>query len=653
LGGDLLRPYLLINYSEATILVSKDNFLSLSQPRVIQKLIKHSNINEAIINRKTITDNSNSYVLWEFNLEKVEPRIFNLPNVYITTLTNVSHYRTRRYPLNVARLAQWLRFQNAARVKVVDFALDFDGKIELLVKDISKFSPDILGISLNFGELKSFHKLISSIKKAGLQPFICLGNILAAWAHDEVIEVCSDFQLNISQSYGEYDLEQVCQLFSCGMLSKYNSAIKINLFNQSNSAPSIIVVPDERLLVETLRQKGQASIETSFGCQYGLCTFCPRDHRGKGWYRPAIPDSTNVIRNISSLINEFVKPNSGILSIIDEDAFGQEGRVPSLTPSILNLIKAAAEVNVKCEIYTRVEQIFDPCWEKSHAIQRLYELKQISNSLSRVFVGVESGCNSQLHRFGKGQTIESIVKALRAGSIIGLPLEFGFITFDPLLTQDELTQNLIFLGRKDILLPFNYTLSPQEVYEIAIKETDNIQFYGEPVFLRVAYMATELELFVNSPFLRLLRNFAPDLVGTYNTNFARYNYTYLNANISHIANICRVWTEGVFEPIYRMRIAVRSVGVNQKVYGNVINRYKKATYGLLLTLAYNLCQNTRIYLTELWNEYCSELPLSKNSIIGISQLKELWNWVISDNTGVKITERVKFQLNNMERRREA
>jgi hypothetical protein len=274
----------------------------------------------------------------------------------------------------------------------------------------------------------------------------------------------------------------------------------------------------------------------------------------------------------------------------------------------------------------------------------------MKGALTRVFVGVESGSDSQLRRYGKGQTTTDIVAALRAGSLLGLPLEFGFITFDPLLAQEELGEILAFLGRTDIVLPAGSADSAQEVYAMAI--SDDIPLLGAPVFTRVAYMATELELFINSPFLRLLQKTAPELIGEFDPGFARYTYSYRDPDVGHVANLCRVWTEGAFEVIYRMRLAARSARVSDNPFGSLIDRYRIASYGLLLSLTCGTCSRVRPGLLPLWETYCKHLPLRNDSTVGVKDMQALWNWVVTSGDLSLEIEPVVFRPEHLERRRD-
>jgi hypothetical protein len=649
LGGDSLRPYLAVRAEHEAWVVSKP-LSPLSPPSLLMEVASGK---FGAAQRSVIELPPEEYLAWSLFPGGPLMNRLVVPNVYLVSLTNASRYQTRRYPLNVGRLAQWLRFQHAGRVTVADLALDFDGDLRSLSDDVVSSNPDILGISLNFGELDSLRTLISSLRDSSLHPSICLGNVLAAWAPDEVAEICAGFNVRISYSYGEADLERECRLFGERVLGRADLHLLDDKLLRAVVFPTAIVMPDERLLATTLRQGGQVSIETSFGCQYGRCSFCPRDHRGKGWLRP--DDASAVVEGMASLVDTIGGNPSGVLSIVDEDAFGEEGINPGgKQPSIVNLVTLAGSHNLACEIYTRLEQLFDRGRGPAESMERLEQLLLMRPSLVRVFVGVESGSESQLRRYAKGQSVQEVVDALRAGALLGLPLEFGFITFDPLLVEHELIENLEFLARTDVLLSPRSDQTVEDVYSLVISEQSAAPLAGDPVFTRVAYMATELELFANSAFLKRLLKTHPQLVGERDNSFARYNYCYDDQVVGRVAAWCRVWTEGTFRPIYRMRLAGRTLRGAANPYQEVIRRYRDATFGLLVALTGRFSLAFRPRATALLAALGARLPLDlNNDQIHLDELNKLWQWIVSAAGHASVTEEAVFSLESLERRRAA
>jgi hypothetical protein len=533
--------------------------------------------------------------------------------------------------------------------------LNFEGDIPRLATEIAQCRPDILGLSVNFGELDSFRTLVSLLSDVqAARPIICVGNVLAAWASAEIASICAGYDLVISRSYGEKVLEDVCLAFARRAQDPIELKPTHDILVERCLPvhPPAIVSPDEQLLADTIRQSGQPAIETSFGCQYGRCSFCPRDHRSNGWRRPAPEDAVAVIGTIASQLAAVENGRCGVLSIVDEDAFGDEGLDPECKqPWIIELVGAASNHQVACEIYTRAEQIFNYRWKRDQSIIRLQQLAKIRPWLRRVFVGIESGSNTQLRRYSKGQGIKDIIYALRAGSLLDLPLEFGFITFDPLLSERELVENLEFLARTDVLLSPIAAMTMEDVYSAVT--TENAVACTDAVFTRVAYMATELELFASSPLARKLKSSHPELIGEYDSSFARYRYSYADPRIGHIAAWCRVWTEGTFKPIYRMRLSSRTVGGRANPYQQVIRRHREATFALLLALAARLSPSFATRVVRLSAIVDSRMVLGLNDgEIHFDHLRDLWRCVVSNCDVVQFDEG-EFTPERLERRRDA
>ena len=291
-----------------------------------------------------------------------------------------------------------------------------------------------------------------------------------------------------------------------------------------------------------------------------------------------------------------------MLSIVDEDAFGSEGLDPRrIEPSLARLIRSSSAHGVPCEIYTRAEQLFNCNWNKSDSVSRLRLLSAMQPWLSRVFIGVESGSNGQLERFSKGQTVNDVIYALRAGSLLNLPLEFGFITFDPLLTEEELIENICFLARTDVLLSPTRPIPEEAVYEAVLNGGATLGGHT-PVFTRVAYMSTELEMFASGPYAQAFRVNYPELIGSYDASFARHDFKYRNPKIGSIASWCRVWTEGTFVPIYRLRLLSRNNPSSSSAYQSLIGRYRGASFALLAAMASSLSLNSMQQINEVLGE---------------------------------------------------
>ncbi|MDH3602055.1 MAG: hypothetical protein OEU26_20780, partial [Candidatus Tectomicrobia bacterium] len=99
------------------------------------------------------------------------------------------------------------------------------------------------------------------------------------------------------------------------------------------------------------------------------------------------------------------------------------------------------------------------CSEEENAakIELLKRMKNIG--FNCVFVGFESGSDSQLKRYNKGVSRKENMKAIRILKQIGIHADGGFITFDPLMQMEEVFENTQFLRECDapklLLFPFS------------------------------------------------------------------------------------------------------------------------------------------------------------------------------------------------------
>jgi hypothetical protein len=120
-----------------------------------------------------------------------------------------------------------------------------------------------------------------------------------------------------------------------------------------------------------------------------------------------------------------------------------------------------------------------------------------------------------------------------------------------------------------------------------------------PLYQRVAYMATELEVLAHSRYADHLRRRRPDLLdGAYDPGFARHGVRYDDERIGEIAAWCRVWTEGMFTPVYEARMSARAAESATSVVEatELIRRYRFATFTLMAGLTTTLIPETEAAL---------------------------------------------------------
>jgi hypothetical protein len=554
LGGDGLRPYILYEDENALWFVARIR-PDLRLPPLVQRLLTgqpNQDSTATVSYVQGYLDDADGHL---------RRRYLRLPGVHLVHLADNRRYQTLRLPLGIARLAQWLRFTNVARVQITDYTTE-EAPLRHLVTTLTHQQPNVIGVSVNFGQWNLCEEVATCLKNLEYDGIVILGNILAAKSPREFADLFYPIPTRVATSLGEIPLETLCENIIQGRAGHAVDGLieprrRAQLMVRSTqSLKPEFVFPDDGVTSSILNARGQLSLETSIGCNYGKCTFCPRDHRGDGWNRLSVSSIVSALRRIASL-SRLARP---VVSFVDEEFFGAEGLSEVQSGSTARtLLETCFQEGIRCEIYTRAEQLFSRARSLPWNLQRASLLARYRSCIDRVFIGVESGSSSQLKRYGKGQTPVSIVDALRIGSVLGVPMEFGFITFDPLLTPTEFIENLRFLQRRDVFLHRANEAEISGLISAYFSHKEPGEFQQVPLFSRVAYLATELEVLIGSSYARMLMQSHPSLLtGRTDPNFARLTVRYADMRIASIAGICRCWTEGMFHAVYRERMKLRS-----------------------------------------------------------------------------------------------
>ena len=192
------------------------------------------------------------------------------------------------------------------------------------------------------------------------------------------------------------------------------------------------------------------------------------------------------------------------LYLVDEEFIGRgdgsEGRA-------LGIAKAIHQAGFKWESSTRTDQVASADEDEEwHARRAAFWRELQRQGLRRMLFGVESGVDSVLQRFAKGVTREQNIRAIRTLSALGVPTRFTYITFDHLMTLQELRASYEFLGRTDLLLRASPQLEPSEI-SAHIQDTSFISANGSgtPFYSNVTYMLVTMECLTSSAYTRMVR----------------------------------------------------------------------------------------------------------------------------------------------------
>jgi radical SAM superfamily enzyme YgiQ (UPF0313 family) len=239
------------------------------------------------------------------------------------------------------------------------------------------------------------------------------------------------------------------------------------------------------------------AIETSRGCPWGMCTFCSikkqfgdyslsqdkrADWRWKGF----------SLDKIFTDIENYSAQGAGVFDIKDFEFFGPMRIENGVDPFWNSMNRAEqfalrfSELNKKSgitlnHISARVDTIFRENEPLKNARRKEVYKKLCKSGLAGLYLGVESGSDKQLKRFGKGVTVKENMMAIEILREFGLNLEVGFIFFDPLADMEDLYDNICFIGKTELYKTDSRIFGSLRVQEgtIYLKMLENKGLLGE------------------------------------------------------------------------------------------------------------------------------------------------------------------------------
>lgn len=518
-----------------------------------------------------------------------------LPTVLLVSLFHPQMYPATRLTLGIAVLASYLRLHHLARVEIMD--CQFGVGVQDVLARVASARPEILGVAVNFGQFDLMEQVLDGIysqDNAGERPVVILGNILPAMCFQEILRVYPE--VLICRKEGEISL---AELVRCGRdRSRLPQVPGIYYRNEQGQVVSTppAYLPMERLpppafdTVEDLFQHdGVITAEFSRGCQYNRCSFCPRSHKGSIWRTMPVASMLQHWEIFARLFQQFQRTPHVFLA--DEDFIGKEDGAATLQRLTAFLDGARARnLRLSFDASCRADQIFredrDWVWhvQRGGLVQRCVE-----GGLSRLFVGIESGASAQLLRYNKGSSVEELVSAIRYLSMLGVRLRFGFIFFDPLMSAQDLVENIEFLGRTDVVLPACAGASLDELYALVSSHHRQVieDAGGQAVFKHVSYMISPLEVLARSRYLFDIQEQAPHLVSErLDVSFARYTATYALSEIEHIGQACQSWVNYCFPIVYTLKgLQKVSQGEEHTLLQRAIVAHRSLSYMLIRSLA--------------------------------------------------------------------
>jgi len=564
-------------------------------------LLQSVNINKC----KYVSEDMIYFPNTDLQLEKI-------PKVILVNLCVLNNFSVPRFNLSISSISSYIRLRQKARVFLLDMQLRTT--IDDIIDSINVINPNIIGISISFGQLEISKTLIDQIYlQSKVSPFIVVGNIIPSLNKHEYLKRFNN--LIVSYCEGEQTFIDLIDYINGNKtidnvqgISYLDSDGKYHI----NTRPQYVDMNDLPFpSLDTIEQliefKGALTIETSRGCNYSKCSFCPREHKGSVWRALSVDRMVSYFSIIFTLANRFnIQP---FLYIADEEFIGQLPheqeitRINEFCDQIIN-----RKIHVLFDISARVDSIYRLNETREHNIEKLkmwFKLKNIG--LNRLFLGVESGCDSQLIRFNKGTTALQNRIALQLITAIGINIRIGYISFDPLMCSfDEIIENHLYVEQQDVL--FNCKdINDKDIpfiYDSIIYNTQYNKIYlqNKPLYTKISYPLTSLEVFFNTKYLCDVKKCEIEhnkkLIGSYDMNMTRYRINYLNSNIGLISEYCQRWIDHNFPVLYALKGIYKTATVNEKDYiYEIMENYKMIDHYLLNLLLSQIIDisNTSLY----------------------------------------------------------
>lgn len=614
--GDIVNRTLLLKKSKIDF-----EFFPILSDKISNLFFEAHQENILIIHKNDI-----SYTIQFINPQDFLYKI-QKPNVKLISLYHQENFPLPRFPLGISDIAAAIRKNYLGKVSLSD--MQFGKSIDDMFNEIKIEQPDIIGVSATFGQQDLIESLIGEVQNIpNYKPLIIFGGSLSTLNAEKLLEMFPTSL--VSKGYGETTMQDVVKYWlKIIPIDKinfivYNQNNKTVLTEQRKYDKNIFSNPELDLLDDTLKFNGVMQLESSRGCTYH-CSFCPRSHKGQ-WSGETGSEFEKLIPFVKNIFDKHPNINSKIF-LVDEEFVGYKFHQIGVQNRALQVAELLRSYGFKFESSTRIDQVYQPFKkDREWQIERINFWKcLIENGLDRMLFGVESGVNSILKRFNKHSTSEQNVIAIRILTTIGVPLRLTYITFDPLMTLEELILSYKFQGRKDILLKANNSMTSEQILKAVFNENYvSKNSIGLCLFTEITYMLVSMESLLGSEYLKLVE--AAGLAEEHIFSMGKRKAKYRDRNIGFISLYSQKWIDRNFSLDYLLKSIIK---ISKKdIRSTVILlrvRIKHYSFSLLGKMLALITSDIK-YLHE---------P-TPNEIYQIEGLISMWNTQASENKNEEI-----------------
>lgn len=377
---------------------------------------------------------------------------------YPNTIYLIALYPDSKFPpigesLGICAISGYLQAQygDSLTIKLFDQQRDRNDEI---ISSILEDRPAIIGISIkvfSFSKFVQFYELLRLKVFVTYSPLIVIGNSVAHFSGESILKEYGFSDVIVSLGEGEVSFsglyQYVCETKALEDVDNimYYREGKILRTSFRYLDKSEIPIADRSFTNYFYNKEEEVYIEASRGCAYCACSICEcRYFLGatNPSYKWRDKPIERVVQEMSLLKQMGIRAvNFSDEDFIGPDSFGIERTIKLAKSLISNNIKISFRINA------RVKSIYNQNDSPELILNKKEMLKMLKHAgLVKLFLGFESGVQSQIDRYGKGYQLREFIVAKSILDELGIEYELGYITIDPLMTLEELYTSLLFIN---------------------------------------------------------------------------------------------------------------------------------------------------------------------------------------------------------------
>ncbi len=341
--------------------------------------------------------------------------------VLLVSPPSLSRYGGLRVPAGIGHVAQAL-FDHSIDYKYIDMRIG--NNFKYFIKTTLDFKPDLIGISMVTQGYKKTYHMITQIKELLPDSKIVVGGHHMTILRENVLHDCVEIDFGVVGD-GEDIIVELCQN------NKAIQDIKGLVYRKDNQ----VIFSGPRPIVKDLNQYAfpryekfnlndyskQIPIHSSRGC-VGQCTFCPNKLIGQKFRIKSVDYFVDEI--------EYWYGKGYKQFAIDDDNFTLiRKRVFDFCDEIER--RGLKNLFIRCSNGIRADRV------DRQLLERMMEI-----GVREVGFGVDGGNNKILNSLKKGETIETIEKAIKDACDIGLDVKIFIIVGTPHETRADIEDSI-------------------------------------------------------------------------------------------------------------------------------------------------------------------------------------------------------------------